>query len=1276
MDCSTNLCNIFGYKKSELIGSHINILIPEVIQKKHNILVSQKTESNKLNFLEGLYKNTLYVPNFIKKEIYCISKTKFLIPLNIKIYLANSEENILIYIAEISDNISINLDLLKKNINPPKYCILTDKNFLIQSFTPNCANYLKINYEDISCNCNIINYIKQFKDDYLSVLRETNISRKSQIKSTGIIQVDKTNINNEKRRISNFKKQKIKNDIYNKKYFKKCKINWNASEKNNSNITKEVKEIIHNSSVIFGSNIYNLRNHLLNDNGMELYMETRKIIIDNELVGYYFYFSKIYNFENNNCYLNYKSVEKNDSNEDIKLKKSKKYQCSIKSIDNEKSISKAISKLKERSKRNSLEKMIKRVRFKEEDKNSLIYEAEEIKRKHSKYSSTPEIQEVKDEEIIIDEDFIPNCPINFSFNIKDNSYNISTNINNNEILNESLKKESNAIIKAYNEKQRIKKQNLSSNFDSSNEMESYNESEEFSSSDYSKSIYDSKINESKENINIKDNKNSRINDNSSIKNDKRINKNNNLNNNNDIQIKNNKTSGINNLLNNYHKADLSNIHLMIYNFNTDSIIEEKNTNNISEIENIYIQFKNGNIINIGKDENYPFISLKNNKNQSKNNMNKVNEDEGNKIYNIIQKENINKEEKLHEEKIKDIINSDKDENSIKYLKIISLISFIIMIICGFINTYCSLTFYSIIKELFNLIHISANIRYCEGISIYYVRELSLLSLNKEKIEKGYTKYPANNKNNYISILKTKLNELFIESQSSMKKIFASSINLSKNSLKFYSDGMKNYSFNNDEISDELFTLLVQYNSDFYSFSSNNDDQFDYDNPGLFNYINNNFNKYRIGLDLLIDTFGNEFNINKRSVIIYFIIINIIFFCIFIIIYIYISKYFFLANQKRIKYIGILYGINSETLKISIKKSLNLINNLKNSKENSNIQNEDCNSNNQNNLSLLDDEEKNKNINNFGKKKRVLDFNNQEKNNNSKNKSNFIFIIIFGIFLLILYSYFIYNFIHLFNLFKKSDDIYEFATCFQEYQNQIIDMFNIFREYLYDNETKILNYTTLEYLRKLEEEIYDFASEKKLKTDLYINNLIDSNEELIPKLIVNFCSLNITDYFNSTDECKNKFRVFVNHEFFYFSNYFLEEIKISKNYVKYILENEVNLNNFKEGKLNIEFKLSLFNHEKNHSYLNLIFINSLLPYLQYIRKIIFEYNSIDGEDSFGIKLSIIYIILLTIIFLIWFFLIIKFLNIQINEEKNILSIIPISTLTSQNNNKYFLDLFVE
>ena len=232
-----NICNIFGYTKKELIGSHINILIPEIFHQVHNSLMIKNAEESKLNLFEGLCKNTIYAPNFIQKEIYCITKTKLLIPINIKIYLVNSEENDLVYIAEVEKKISINKDLLSKiTINPEKFCILTDTNFLIQSFTPNCLYFLNINYEDISCNCSIINYIKQFREDYLSALTETNISRKSQMKTTGVFFSEKNMMDkSSKRKIPMIKKKKMKTELFNNKYNKKCKITWNASEKNSTN---------------------------------------------------------------------------------------------------------------------------------------------------------------------------------------------------------------------------------------------------------------------------------------------------------------------------------------------------------------------------------------------------------------------------------------------------------------------------------------------------------------------------------------------------------------------------------------------------------------------------------------------------------------------------------------------------------------------------------------------------------------------------------------------------------------------------------------------------------------------------------------------------------------------------------------------------------------------------------------------------------------------------------------------------------------------------------
>ena len=64
----------------------------------------------------------------------------------VKIYLVNNEENELVYIAEFTRRYNVSSDLLKKinnNTDEPKYCVLTDKNFVIQSFTANCLNFLK-----------------------------------------------------------------------------------------------------------------------------------------------------------------------------------------------------------------------------------------------------------------------------------------------------------------------------------------------------------------------------------------------------------------------------------------------------------------------------------------------------------------------------------------------------------------------------------------------------------------------------------------------------------------------------------------------------------------------------------------------------------------------------------------------------------------------------------------------------------------------------------------------------------------------------------------------------------------------------------------------------------------------------------------------------------------------------------------------------------------------------------------------------------------------------
>ena len=102
---------------------------------------------------------------------------------------------------------------------------------------------------------------------------------------------------------------------------------------------------------------------------------------------------------------------------------------------------------------------------------------------------------------------------------------------------------------------------------------------------------------------------------------------------------------------------------------------------------------------------------------------------------------------------------------------------------------------------------------------------------------------------------------------------------------------------------------------------------------------------------------------------------------------------------------------------------------------------------------------------------------------------------------------------------------------------MIDMFNVYREYLFDNETMISNLTQLEYMRKIEDQIYDSIWESNLKTNIFIEKLLASHNELIEKLVQPFCSYFETDYFNSMEECSEKFGIFVNYNFDIFANYF-------------------------------------------------------------------------------------------------------------------------------------------
>ena len=72
--------------------------------------------------------------------------------------------------------------------------------------------------------------------------------------------------------------------------------------------------------------------------------------------------------------------------------------------------------------------------------------------------------------------------------------------------------------------------------------------------------------------------------------------------------------------------------------------------------------------------------------------------------------------------------------------------------------------------------------------------------------------------------------------------------------------------------------------------------------------------------------------------------------------------------------------------------------------------------------------------------------------------------------------------------------------------------------------------------------------------------------------------------------------------------------------------------------------------------------------------IIDIYSIDGKNSHFILLIIVYILTFSLIILLFFIPMIKFLNKQIYKAKNILSIVPINALLYQRNTRYLFKFF--
>jgi hypothetical protein len=173
LNMSIGLSTIIGYQKSEILGKDINIIIPRIFHKAHNSMLRELTSNIKVDLYQNLSNNLSYYPRMISKTIYCITKFNFLRQLKIRSYLVQTEEGEHIYVIEVIRSFSFptTWNELKEE---PSCCVLTDRNFIIQTFTPNCCDYLGLNSNAINSNIEITSCIPQFDDEILNLFKENS----------------------------------------------------------------------------------------------------------------------------------------------------------------------------------------------------------------------------------------------------------------------------------------------------------------------------------------------------------------------------------------------------------------------------------------------------------------------------------------------------------------------------------------------------------------------------------------------------------------------------------------------------------------------------------------------------------------------------------------------------------------------------------------------------------------------------------------------------------------------------------------------------------------------------------------------------------------------------------------------------------------------------------------------------------------------------------------------------------------------------------------------
>ena len=743
--------------------------------------------------------------------------------------------------------------------------------------------------------------------------------------------------------------------------------------------------------------------------------------------------------------------------------------------------------------------------------------------------------------------------------------------------------------------------------------------------------------------------------------------------------------------NGYYHVDLTKIKLYVYEYKKNVIVENvPQGGNKSQIE-IKLKEDSGNNPKKDSDTSQSVDASSGNSNDKITSTQSKKKKKDDSVSSTL----ISQEEILKKE-IENALKRNDSSKSITLLYILSFISLGMLFVKGFIYVFVITNRINVIKNSILLLENSYNIFNDMVMTLYHVRELTLLNIEK------YNNYYSD-KDSYYQNHSETINEYFMDIDQINSIMLTLPIQLPTNTSLFLDQVSGAMYYLKDDLSitnitTRFKTVISTVNLSLFHILNITYASTYTTNKDIFFFLYNGFNSLYVGLEYQTQyisyLFLNNFNREFISIIIIFVVCELMVFGAYFVVMIAMKE----VSVKKNSYLTVFFEIGKRVILKSLAKcekfSMKYQNENNAAYNSSNVTDVSSNS---EDSDLLNDVSINTSANKTNSKQNQPSSHSKKKNRNYSNdvqNANQRYII--TLFLVIVSDVVITTLVIIYyKQIKDAITIYEAENTIEKYA---ILLFNLLREYMFDKNAVFLFDAIGTVLPTIFETVYLIVQTERQKIrncisklpSFFYNNYIRINNENI----CHFSQYEIENYYNDTtcEELSGQSAVLGLDKLLM---YFFEDIRYLKGLVYFMAEKSENEKHFKynytvygtkywddyikEGASNMtEYwqysPIIMFNsdtHKKLSFFLRFLIkpaFNELIK--QTTKGIDNDINKIENIIYFGI-----FCVMggLLIVFIVLWIPFIKKVNTSIYKTKNMLTIIPRDVLASVWNIQQLLEI---